>query len=253
MSKLDELKQSILEDGIIDAKEVETLRKELYADGVIDHQEADFLFALSDATSGKDNDPGWQALFVEALSDYVLKDEVSPGVLDDKEATYLIRKIQGDKVVDANELALLVNIIANAQGTPEFFKRFVLASLKSAILEDGVIDAAEVETIRKVIYGSGGAGGAAVERTEADFIFELNDATSGKPNHPSWKELFVEAIGKHVLEDEVSPGQIDEAEAEWLLEHIEKDGVYDDNEMALLQHIKTNATSVAGRLLSKLG
>ena len=251
MSRFDELEKKILEDGIIDADEVELLRKELYADGIIDREEADFLFALNDATTGADNDPGWQALFVEALSDYVLKDEVSPGVIDEDEAAYLKSKIEADEVVDANELALLVNIAATGQGAPDAFNAFVLSSIKAAILEDGIIDEAEVEMIRKVIYGTGGAGGAAVERVEADFLFELNDAVSGKENHPSWKDLFVEALSSHVLEDEVSPGEIDQAEADWLIAHIEADEVYDENEKALLQNIKDKATLVADKLKFK--
>jgi hypothetical protein len=253
MGKYDELQKKILEDGVIDANEVALLRKELYADNVIDREEADFLFALSDATSSAANDASWRALFVEALTDHVLKDEVSPGVLDEAEAAYLRRKIEADKVVDANELALLANITAKAKSMPASFNTFVLSSLKTAILEDGVIDAAEVAMLRTVIYGAGGAGGASVARSEADLLFELNDATSGKANHASWKNLFVEAISSHVLEDVESPGKIDDAEADWLISRIEKDGVYDENEKALLANIKAKATAVAGKLKAKLG
>ncbi len=252
MDRFDELKKQILEDGVIDAGEVKMLRKELYADGIIDREEADFLFALNDATSGAGNDAGWQILFVEALSDHVLKDETSPGVLDEDEATYLMSKIEADGVVDGNELALLVNITTAAESAPDAFSAFVLSSLKDAILEDGVIDANEVEMIRKVIYGTGGAGGVAVDRVEANFLFDLNDATSGKENHSSWKELFVEALSSHVLEDEESPGEIDEAEAGWLIARIEGDGVYDENETALLQNIKASASAIADTLKSKI-
>jgi TPP-dependent pyruvate/acetoin dehydrogenase alpha subunit len=83
---LGEFAKEILEDGIIDAEEVKKIRERIYADNVIDKEEADFLFELNDAVSGKENDPSWKDLFVEALSDYVLKDEVSPGEVDDDEA-----------------------------------------------------------------------------------------------------------------------------------------------------------------------
>lgn len=252
MAKYDELKKDLLADGIIDATEVKRLQKEVYADGVVDRDEADLLFALNDATSGAANDPAWRDFFIQALADHVLKDEVSPGVVDEDEAQYLISKIQADGVVDGNELALLVHVIANAKGAPESLSNFVLAALKGAVLADGIIDAAEVEMIRKVIYGTGGAGGQAVERVEADFLFELNDATSGQPNDPSWQQLFVEALCAHLLEDEVSPGVVDEDEAEWLIGRIEKDGVYDDNEKALLAALKKQAKGVAPRLKAKL-
>lgn len=253
MGRFDELKKRILEDGIIDADEVEVLRKELYEDEVIDREEADFLFALNDATSGAANDPSWKKLFVKALADHVLADEISPGVIDDDEAEYLISKIEADGVVDANELALLVYIAAHGQGAPDSFNTFVLSSMKAAILEDGIIDEAEVKMIRKVIYGTGGAAGEAVDRMEADFLFDLNDATSGKDNHPSWKDLFVEALSAYVLEDEISPGEIDEDEADYLIEKILADGVVDENEKALLKNIKAKATKIDDKLMAKLG
>jgi uncharacterized membrane protein YebE (DUF533 family) len=107
MSSLAELKASILEDGVIDADEVATLRTQLYDDGVIDREEANFLFELNDATSGKDNDPGWRELFVEAITDHLLTDETSPGALDDDEAEWLITRLEGDGQIDENEQALI--------------------------------------------------------------------------------------------------------------------------------------------------
>ena len=121
-----------------------------------------------------------------------------------------------------------------------------LEVLKKEILADEIIDASEVERLRKELYADG-----VIDREEADFLFDLNDATSGKANHSSWKPLFVEAISAHLLEDAASPGQVDQAEADWLLTRIEKDGTYDDNEKALLRRIKAKATSVAGNLKSK--
>lgn len=249
---LNEFAAAIIEDGIVDAEEVKKIKERIYEDGIIDREEADFLFSINDATSGAQNDPGWQSLLVEALSDHVLKDEVSPDVLDEDEAAYLKSKTEADGKIDANELALLVNIVSNAKSAPDDFNAFVLSSLKTAVLEDGIIDEAEVQMISKVIYGTASGAGVGVDRAEADFIFDLNDATSGKDNHPSWNELFVEAITKHVLEDEISPGEVDEDEADWLLGRIEGDEQYDENEKALLANIKKNARSITDKLKFKM-
>ena len=43
MSKLNELKKSILADGVIDEQEAKQLREVLYADGVIEKEEAEFF------------------------------------------------------------------------------------------------------------------------------------------------------------------------------------------------------------------
>ena len=215
-------------------------------------EEADFLFTINDAVSGHDNDPSWLELFVEALTAHVLEDDVSPDVLDDDEAQYLVSKIEADEQVDASELALMVNIASKAKEAPESFNKFLLSAMKDALLEDGIIDAQEVDMIRKVIYGTGGSGGESVSRLEADFLFDLNDATSGAANHGSWKDLFVEALTSHLLEDEISPGEVDADEGDWLVGRIEADEQYDENERALLLNLKSKAKSISGKLKFKM-
>jgi len=249
---LDELAEDVIADGIVDADEVSKMRERLYADGVIDREEADFLFTVNDAVSGNANDPGWQALFVESLTDHVLADEISPGAVDDDETAYLISKIEADGKVDDVEMALMANIIATADATTDKFQQFVLASLKTAILEDGIIDADEVELVKTVIYGKGGGAGEGVDRAEADFLFSLNDAVTGKDNAPTWQPLLAEAITKHVLEDDISPDEVDEDEAAWLIANIEADGQVDEAEKAILASIKANAKSIADSLIQKM-
>jgi hypothetical protein len=62
----------------------------------------------------------------------------------------------------------------------------------------------------------------------------------------------VEAISDFLLKDEVSPGAVDEAEAEWLLARIVKDGVFDENEKALIANLKANSKSMPAKLLEAL-
>lgn len=119
MANLDELKKALLEDGIIDAEEVNTIKDVIYEDGKIDKEEADFLFELNDAVLGKDNAPEWKELFINAITVYVLDDEVSPGEIDEDEAEYLYNQIKGDGQVDDTERALLENIKAKAKNFPE--------------------------------------------------------------------------------------------------------------------------------------
>ena len=122
-----------------------------------------------------------------------------------------------------------------------------LEQLKKELLADGIIDSEEVKTIKAVIYEDG-----KIDKDEADFLFELNDAVSGKDNAPEWKDLFVDAITAFVLEDEVSPNEIDEDEAEYLYNQIKGDGQVDDIERALLENIKAKAKSFPAKLASLL-
>lgn len=127
---LSELAKDIIDDGIVDAEEVIKIKERVYADGVVDREEADFLFEINDAVSGAANDPGWKELFVQALTDHVLQDEVSPGELDEDEAKYLIEKIEGDGKIDDVELALLENILSKADKVTDGFRAFVSSAKK---------------------------------------------------------------------------------------------------------------------------
>ena len=116
---LNELKADLLADGIIDADEVARLKEVLYEDGVIDKEEADFLFEINDAVNGKDNDPAWEAFFIQAIADFLLKDEVSPGEIDADEAAWLVEKIGADGQVDGTEKALLEKLQKETKSFPE--------------------------------------------------------------------------------------------------------------------------------------
>lgn len=115
---LQELKADLLTDGIIDAAEVAKLKEILYADSVIDKEEAEFLFEINDAVTGKENDSSWEAFFIQAISDFLLKDEVSPGEIDADEAAWLVEKIGADGQVDGTEKALLENLQNEAKSFP---------------------------------------------------------------------------------------------------------------------------------------
>jgi hypothetical protein len=119
--------------------------------------------------------------------------------------------------------------------------------LKKSLLADGVLDAAEVTSLRAKLFADG-----VIDQEEADLVFELNDATSGAKNDPSWQTLFVDAISAYLLADEKTPGVVDDQEAKWLLAHIEKDGEYDQNEKALIMNLKAKAKSLSPKLKGKL-
>lgn len=121
-----------------------------------------------------------------------------------------------------------------------------LEEMAKKILQDGIIDADEVKQLRERIYADG-----VVDGDEAELLFYLNDATSAKANDPSWKELFVEALGKYLIKDETVPRSIDGTEAEWLIRRIEQDGKLDENERALLNHL-AHAAFVPGQSSNEL-
>ena len=248
---LDAVVKDVTVGGSIDAMGVAKVREIILKQRNVSREEADFLFDINDIVTGEDNDSGWRPLFIETITKHVLEDDVSPGELDDEEAAYVISKIQGDGKVDDLELDLMINIVSKAEKTPENFQKFLLDSAMVAILEDGVIDADEVAMLKKIIF-KGGPHTVGIDRIEADFLFELNDAVSENDNDKSWQEFFVETIARHVLDDDESPNEIDADEAKWLISRIEGDGKVDALERALLTTIKKQANSIHGSLEKRL-
>ena len=122
-----------------------------------------------------------------------------------------------------------------------------LTELKKELLADGVIDAAEVKTIKEVIYEDG-----KIDKEEAEFLFDINDAVSGKENAQEWNDLFINAITSFMLEDETSPNEIDDEEAKYLYEKIKGDGQVDELERALLENLKAKSNNFPEILASLL-
>jgi len=119
-----------------------------------------------------------------------------------------------------------------------------LTNLKTEILSDGKIDVGEVAKLRELLFADN-----KIDNNEADLLFELNTICSGSDNAPEWQDLFVEAISSYLLNDENSPNVIDQAEANWLISKIGEDGQIDKNEKALLNNLKSKATSIVPILL----
>jgi hypothetical protein len=122
-----------------------------------------------------------------------------------------------------------------------------LEELKKDLLADGIIDAAEVKELEAVLYEDG-----IIDKDEADFLFELNNAVSGKANAPEWKDFFVKAITSFVLDDEQSNGEVDDDEAKYLYDQIKGDGQIDDIEKALLENIKAKSKNFPSLLAELL-
>jgi uncharacterized tellurite resistance protein B-like protein len=106
---------AIIEDGVVDASEVEELRDIIFEDGVVDKEEVKALFEINDAVSGNDNDPEWEELMVEAVVSFCLEDENTPGVVDKEEGDFLADLIEGDGEVDDVEIAVLTALSAEAE------------------------------------------------------------------------------------------------------------------------------------------
>ena len=249
------LESELTDRGAIGAEDVLRLRRAIYRNGSIGRGEAACLLRLERADAARD--PDFEEFFVEALSDYYTWSRGRRG-LDQREVPELIEAVGGGTGRPLDEgggLRLLIKIIAETDGggCPDELRALALEAVRRSVLHGEralfgrgprrprVIDAADVEIVRRIIYGTGGESGLAISRPEAELLFDLNDATAMEENAPAWRDLFVKAITMHVLFAGVSPERVDEPEARWLVERIGADGREHGNEAALLGYLRREA------------
>jgi hypothetical protein len=157
-------------------------------------------------------DPAWADCFVETITDYVVEQAEPQGYLTADNAQWLIERIGKDGQVDSKtELDLLVNVIDKARWVPQSLIRFALEQVKAAAitgtgplrdgrkLEPGIVSEADVDLLRRILYGAGSDGGIAVTQTEAEVLFDIDEATAGRDNDPAWTDLYVKAIANCVM------------------------------------------------------
>ncbi|MDR2650804.1 MAG: TerB family tellurite resistance protein, partial [Prevotellaceae bacterium] len=105
--------------------------------------------------------------------------------------------------------------------------------LKTKILSGHAIGEAEIKQLREALYVNG-----VIDKEKASLLFELKDAFLGKHNHSTWEPFFIDSITDFLLNDEESPGEIDDKEAKWLRAKIQHDGKLGAIDKALLENLK---------------
>jgi hypothetical protein len=209
-TKLTSVIDHIESQGRITDADVLALRQLVYDDSVVSIIEADRIFALNDQIT--DRPQNWSEFFVEAVTDFLVRQTPPYGYVDESNAMWLTERISHDGVVDGDtEMALMMNVLKYAERVPTRLELFALDQVKMAVVDglgalardpshqDNVIDAREVELVRLALYACGGDGGFGISRQEAEVLFDLNDATNGAPNHESWKDLFVGCIANYLM------------------------------------------------------
>ena len=186
------------------------LRQLVFRDGIVAREEAEALFRLNEDCVEQCAE--WREFFVEAITDYIVHREKPAGYVSAKNAEWLMEAISHDGKVDtATELELLVRVLETAKFSTERLVAFALKQVKDAVVDGkgplmqggelvpGVIEKAEVDLLRRVLYAFGGDGNIAITRAEAEVLFEINDRVAGARNDQSWNDLFVKAIANFVM------------------------------------------------------
>jgi len=198
--------------GSIDGADVLALRRTATEGCRITAEEAHSLLALDDACPVQD--PAWAQWLVETLCDFIVHQTEPAGDLSAGNAAWLIARISGDGcIATGTPMHLLLAVLDRARLVPPSLVHFALEQVKAAIVGGSgpprsglsapprTVGAGHVDLLRRIMcaFDGNGGGGLPVTRPEAELLLAIDAATCGSDNHPSWQELFVQAVGNCVL------------------------------------------------------
>lgn len=188
----------IVARGVVRAEDVLALRREVFSEITVTPAEVEALFRIDEGTEKRV--PEWRAFFLEAMTDWLVRQQEPAGYITQQQADWLIARIEADRRVrDGTELELVVRALELADEAPASLSAFGLSLVTRSVVEnDGVISADEVQRMRRLVFALAGPGRMTVTREEADALFDLNDATRGRDNDPGWTDFFMRAVGNAV-------------------------------------------------------
>jgi len=156
--------------------------------------------------------PEWTAVFCDALTDYVVHQNIPCDYIPQDKADWLRASlVQNGGICSRTEFEMLIDVMTHALGVPTSLSTFALSEIKAAIIkgrreaitgEDhppGVVSKVDVEALRAVLYAAKTGTPGHVTREEAEVLFEIAHATSHAQADPSFDELFARAIGNYLM------------------------------------------------------
>lgn len=119
-----------------------------------------------------------------------------------------------------------------------------LRELKKELFRDGVFNDEKVKILRDSLFDDEG-----MTLPKGNLLFEIKDELTSSGKRPeSFDNLFIEGIAALLLEDEDSPGEIDDKEARWLRAQIKRNGHVEDLERNLLQVLRVKSINFPAML-----
>jgi len=108
--------------------------------------------------------------------------------------------------------------------------------LRKTIFANGKIDENDVALLRQKL-----AINESMTREKGNFLFDVKDKTNRNNQCDEFKKFFVEAITSFLLEDNDSPGEINDDEAKWLRARIRFKGYTDKTDTMLIKNLKSKS------------
>jgi hypothetical protein len=121
---------------------------------------------------------------------------------------------------------------------------FSFSDFTAALKSGHRITADDVLAVRRAVWPDG-----RVSDSEAGFVFDLNRLVE-EPS-PEWRDFFLDALTDYVVNQKAPRGYVDEANADWLIAEVDKDGAQPGRlEIELVVKVVERAVNCPARLRS---
>lgn len=116
------------------------------------------------------------------------------------------------------------------------------SALVSQLKTAGKMSEEQLLTLRRMT-----AADFSISADEADALFDLNDNLTAAPE--AWREYFINAVATYLVSQTKPEGYVSDANAEWLIARITKNGVIEtETEIALMMSVMKLAQNVSDKL-----
>jgi hypothetical protein len=193
-----ELCNRVVDSGKVDANDVLALRREVFGQIAVTREEVDLLFRIDEQIPTPSTE--WHAFFVEALTDWLVRQQEPAGYVTVEQAEWLIARIDQDRRLRRDsEIEVVLRVLELADEAPPELSAFGLSLISRSLVASGAsIAAADVDAMRRLVFALSGPGSVSVTKEEADALFDLNDQTRGLANDPAWTDFFKRAVANAV-------------------------------------------------------
>ena len=116
------------------------------------------------------------------------------------------------------------------------------------VMADGVVDADEVRALDCKLKQDW-----VVDRGEIELLFRVNKSLGERSDTcDEWTSFFVDNVSRLLIMDLDTPGEIDEAEGDWLADVLDQHSVGNTTELALIDALRKGTSRIAGRITQRV-
>lgn len=186
--------------GEITPNDLGLIRQHMWPQGITSRMQAAMAIALDDCCPARC--PEWTAFLVEAVADFVVRQEARDGRVSGETAGWLLERLaDGGEIRSRAGLEILLHVLETARHVPNFLSAVVLNQLRLALLPEPcghyarrrdagrAVTKRDLSFIWRVLRSALDRGRLQLSRQER-LVLEAIDRLAGpEDHHPGWHDM----------------------------------------------------------------